>query len=70
MYGQSGAATHEEYIERLDEPRRGELHAPHELIRTTVPRLAPTMENYMENYAAAQLLRVAAANPPGELAAQ
>jgi len=102
MYGQSDAATHEEYIERLDEPRRSEIRALHKLIRTTVPQLAPTVPQlaptmafgmpgygkYHYRYATgregdsavvslasnknvlAQLLRVAAANPPGELAAK
>jgi len=95
MYGQSDAATHEEYIERLDEPRRSEIRALHKLIRTTVPQLAPTMAFGMPGYGKyhyryatgregdsavvslasnknvlAQLLRVAAANPPGELAAK
>jgi Domain of unknown function (DU1801) len=44
MQGMSDAATHEEYIERLSEPRRSEVRAIHELIRRTVPQLEPTME--------------------------
>ena len=44
MQGKSDAATHEEYIDRLAEPRRGEIRALHELIRRTVPQLEPTME--------------------------
>jgi hypothetical protein len=44
MQGQSDAATHDEYIERLGEPRRSDIRALHELLRT------------------------AAANPPGVLA--
>jgi hypothetical protein len=50
MQGKSNAATHEEYIERLAEPRRGEVRALHELIRRTVPELAPTMEFGMLGY--------------------
>jgi uncharacterized protein YdhG (YjbR/CyaY superfamily) len=50
MEGQSDAATHEEYIERLAEPRRGEVRALHELIRRTVPELEPTMEFGMLGY--------------------
>ncbi|HET8640783.1 MAG TPA: DUF1801 domain-containing protein [Pseudonocardiaceae bacterium] len=50
MYGQSDAATPEEYIERLDEPRRSEIRSLHELIRATVPQLAPTMEFGMPGY--------------------
>ncbi len=44
MQGKSDAATHDEYIERLTEPRRGEIRALHELIRRSAPRLEPTME--------------------------
>jgi hypothetical protein len=50
MRGKSDAATHEEYIERLDEPRRGEIRALHELIRRTVPQLEPTMDFGMLGY--------------------
>lgn len=50
MHGQSDAATHDEYIERLDEPRRSDLRALHELIRATVPQLEPTMEFGMLGY--------------------
>jgi len=44
MQGKSDAATHEEYIQRLAEPRRSEIRALHELIRRTVPQLEPTMD--------------------------
>ena len=50
MQGRSDAATHDEYIERLDEPRRGEIRALHELIRRTVPELEPTMDFGMLGY--------------------
>jgi hypothetical protein len=50
MQGKSDAATHEEYIERLAEPRRGEVRALHELIRHTVPQLEPTMDFGMLGY--------------------
>ena len=50
MQGKSDAATHEEYIERLAEPRRGEIRALHELIRRTVPQLQPTMDFGMLGY--------------------
>ena len=50
MQGKSDAATHEEYIERLNEPRRAEIKALHELIRQTVPQLEPTMEFGMPGY--------------------
>jgi hypothetical protein len=44
MHGSSTAPTHDAYIEALDEPRRSEIRALHELIRATVPQLEPTME--------------------------
>jgi len=50
MQGKSDAATHEEYIDRLAEPRRGEIRALHELIRRTVPQLEPTMDFGMLGY--------------------
>jgi len=50
MQGKSDAATHEEYIERLAEPRRSEIRGLHELIRRTVPELEPTMEFGMLGY--------------------
>ena len=50
MQGKSDATTHEEYIERLSEPRRAEIKALHELIRQTVPQLVPTMEFGMPGY--------------------
>jgi uncharacterized protein YdhG (YjbR/CyaY superfamily) len=50
MEGQSDAATHEEYIEGLAEPRRSEVRAVHELIRRTVPQLEPTMEFGIPGY--------------------
>jgi uncharacterized protein YdhG (YjbR/CyaY superfamily) len=50
MQGKSDAATHEEYIERLAEPRRGEIRELHELIRRTVPELEPTMDFGMLGY--------------------
>jgi hypothetical protein len=50
MQGKSDAATSEEYIERLSEPRRSDIRALHELIRRTVPQLEPTMEFGMPGY--------------------
>jgi Domain of unknown function (DU1801) len=50
MEGKSDAATHEEYIERLAEPRRREIRALHDLIRRTVPQLEPTMDFGMLGY--------------------
>lgn len=50
MQGKSTAATHDEYIDELPEPRRTELRALHELVTTTVPELKPTMEFGMPAY--------------------
>jgi uncharacterized protein YdhG (YjbR/CyaY superfamily) len=50
MQGKTDAATHDEYIERLAEPRRSDVRALHELIRRTVPQLEPTMEFGMLGY--------------------
>jgi hypothetical protein len=50
MKGSSKAATPEEYIDGLPEPRRGEISELHKLIRATVPGLAPTMEFGMIGY--------------------
>jgi uncharacterized protein YdhG (YjbR/CyaY superfamily) len=51
MQGQTGAAaTHDEYLDALTEPRRSDLRALHELIRGAVPQLAPTMEFGMPGY--------------------
>ena len=36
--------TPEEYIERLEEPRRGDVRRLHELIRKAVPKLEPYAE--------------------------
>ncbi|GIG61056.1 hypothetical protein Lfu02_54280 [Longispora fulva] len=43
-------STPEEYIAGLDQPRRTELAELHDLIRRTVPDLAPTMEFGMPGY--------------------
>ncbi len=44
MYGRSQAATPEEYIDGLDEPRRSDLRSLHDLVRAAAPGLEPTME--------------------------
>jgi uncharacterized protein YdhG (YjbR/CyaY superfamily) len=43
MHGSSSALTHDAYIEALDEPRRSDVRVLHDLIRSTVPELEPTM---------------------------
>jgi hypothetical protein len=50
MYGQSDAKTHEDYIAALEEPRRGDVKALHELIRSTVPELEPVMTGGVLGY--------------------
>ncbi|MHA6796638.1 DUF1801 domain-containing protein [Pseudonocardia bannensis] len=50
MQGTSDAATHDAYIDALDEPRRSDIRELHELIRATVPQLEPTMQFRMLGY--------------------
>ena len=50
MYGKSAAATPEEYIGGLSESRKSDITYLHELIRRTVPGLAPTMDFQMLGY--------------------
>ncbi|HET9137999.1 DUF1801 domain-containing protein [Actinophytocola sp.] len=52
MHGKTTAATHEQYLDALPEPRRTDLRALHELIREAVPDLAPTMRFGMPGYGA------------------
>ncbi len=52
MHGSSDASTHEAYIDALEEPRRSDVRALHELIRATVPELEPTMEFGIPGYGA------------------
>ena len=41
MFKTTDATTQDEYIDRLDEPRRSEVRQLHELIRSTAPELQP-----------------------------
>ena len=43
-------ATAEEYIDALEEPRRAEIRALHDLIRETVPALEPHVASGMLGY--------------------
>src|SRR5262245_15185303 len=43
-------ATPEAFIAALDEPRRSEMRAVHQLIRSTVPKLQPKMAAKMIGY--------------------
>ena len=42
--------TPDDYIEALEEPRRGEIRELHDLIRETVPDLAPHVDSGMLGY--------------------
>ena len=42
--------TPDDYIEALEEPRRGEIRALHDLIRDTVPDLDPYVDSGMLGY--------------------
>jgi len=44
MKGTSKAATHEEYIAAVDEKRRPDIQALHEMVREEAPELEPTMD--------------------------
>lgn len=46
----TSAASPEEYIQQLDEPRRAEIQQLHDFIRATVPDLAPVMISGMIGY--------------------
>lgn len=46
------AKTPEEYIDRLDEPRRSQVEQVHDFIRRTVPHLEPHIRSGMIGYGA------------------
>jgi hypothetical protein len=48
--GQLGVTTPEEYLAKLDEPRKGEIEHIHNFIRATVPDLQPYILNGMLAY--------------------
>jgi len=50
MNPSSTAPTPEQYIARLEEPRREHIGRLHDLIRTTAPELEPYMESGMIGY--------------------
>jgi hypothetical protein len=50
MHGKHDAATPAEYIEQLEDPRKGEIAALDQLIRKTVPALEPFICNGMLAY--------------------
>lgn len=50
MHGLIRAATHDEYIAKVDDERRGDIQRLHDLIREEAPELEPTMEFQMLGY--------------------
>ena len=50
MADPKSANTPDEYIDRLDEPRKSEIRKLHDLIRETVPNLGPYMQSGMIGY--------------------
>jgi hypothetical protein len=50
MFKETSAATPEAYLEALEEPRRSDVGALHELIRATAPGLEPRIASGMLAY--------------------
>jgi hypothetical protein len=50
MFKTTTATTPDEYIEAIEEPRRGQIRELHELIRATTPDLEPHIESGMLAY--------------------
>jgi uncharacterized protein YdhG (YjbR/CyaY superfamily) len=50
MQRPSDATSPDEYIARLDEPRRGQIEELHKLIRRTLPDLEPHIQSGMIGY--------------------
>jgi uncharacterized protein YdhG (YjbR/CyaY superfamily) len=50
MFKTTDAQTPDEYIDRLEEPRRSDIRELHELIRTTAPDLEPHIASGMLAY--------------------
>lgn len=50
MFKSTDAQTPDEYIDRLDEPRRTEIRRLHDLIRRTAPQLEPHLASGMLAY--------------------
>lgn len=50
MFKGSSAATVEDYVGELEEPRKSEILRLHELIRKTVPNLKPHIQSGMLGY--------------------
>jgi uncharacterized protein YdhG (YjbR/CyaY superfamily) len=50
MFKPTAAATPEEYIAQIDEPRRSEIQKIHDFIRQKAPELQPYMQSGMIGY--------------------
>jgi hypothetical protein len=50
MFKETSAQTPDEYIDRLEEPRRSDVRALHELIRREAPQLEPHIASGMLAY--------------------
>ena len=50
MFKPTGAKTIREYIQKIDEPRRGEIKKLHDFIKKTVPEFKPYMERSLIGY--------------------
>ena len=50
MFKVTDAKTPEEYLEKIDEPRKAEMESLHKLIRKTVPSLKPFIISGMIGY--------------------
>ena len=50
MKGKTNAKTHEQYIAEVEEKRRADIQALHDMVREEAPELEPTMEFGMLGY--------------------
>ena len=50
MFKETSAQTPDEYIERLEEPRRSDIRAVHDIIRREAPQLEPHIASGMLAY--------------------
>ena len=50
MKGKTNAKTHDQYIAEVEEKRRADIQALHDLVREEAPELEPTMEFGMLGY--------------------
>ncbi len=50
MKGKTNAKTHEQYVAEVEEKRRGDIQALHDMVLEEAPELEPTMEFGMLGY--------------------